>query len=59
MRSFALGDESALLISLEHWSEVTINAKIPDEKFAWLPPAGWQQWEEPIPVLARRRETLP
>lgn len=36
------------LVSLEHWSEVTINAEIPDEKFAWLPPAGWQQWQEPI-----------
>lgn len=36
------------LVSLEHWSQVTINAEIPDEKFAWLPPVGWQQWEEPI-----------
>lgn len=36
------------LVSVEHWSQVTINAEIPDEKFAWLPPVGWQQWEEPI-----------
>lgn len=36
------------LVSLEHWSEVTINAEIRDEKFAWLPPAGWQQWQKPI-----------
>jgi len=36
------------LVSVEHWSDVTINAEIPDEKFAWLPPAGWQQWQEPI-----------
>jgi outer membrane lipoprotein-sorting protein len=40
---------AGILVSLEHWSEVTINAEIPDEKFAWLPPAGWQQWQEPIP----------
>jgi len=33
------------LVSVEHWSQVTINAEIPDEKFAWLPPAGWQQWQ--------------
>jgi hypothetical protein len=26
---------------------VTINAEIPDEKFAWLPPEGWQQWRLP------------
>jgi outer membrane lipoprotein-sorting protein len=39
---------AGVLVSLEHWSEVTINAEIPDEKFAWLPPAGWQQWQEPI-----------
>jgi len=37
------------LVSLERWTEVTINAEIPDEKFAWLPPAGWQQWQESIP----------
>ncbi len=37
------------LVSLEYWTEVTINAEISDEKFAWLPPAGWQQWEKPLP----------
>ena len=36
------------LVSVEHWSDVTINAEIPNEKFAWLPPVGWQQWQEPI-----------
>jgi outer membrane lipoprotein-sorting protein len=39
---------AGVLVSLEHWSEVAINAEIADEKFAWLPPAGWQQWQEPI-----------
>ena len=36
------------LVSVEHWSDVTINAEIPNEKFAWLPPVGWHQWQEPI-----------
>ena len=35
------------LIGYEHWSDVTINAEIPDEKFAWSPPEGWQQWRLP------------
>jgi hypothetical protein len=34
-------------IGLEDWSEVTINAEIPQEKFAWSPPAGWRQWSRP------------
>ena len=36
-------------IGVERWFDVTINAKIPDEKFAWSPPEGWQQWEMPRP----------
>jgi len=35
------------LIGYEYWSDVTINAEIPDTKFAWAPPAGWQQWTPP------------
>lgn len=35
------------LIGYEHWSDVRINAEIPDEKFVWAPPAGWQQWTPP------------
>ncbi|MGB2862350.1 MAG: DUF2092 domain-containing protein [Sedimentisphaerales bacterium] len=35
------------LIGYEHWSDVTVNSEIPDEKFAWSPPAGWQQWTPP------------
>jgi outer membrane lipoprotein-sorting protein len=35
------------LIGYEHWSDVKINAEIPDEKFVWTPPAGWQQWTPP------------
>jgi len=35
------------LIGYEHWSDVTINAEIPDDKFVWSPPAGWQQWTQP------------
>jgi peroxiredoxin len=36
-------------IGVERWLDVTINAEIPDEKFAWSPPEGWQQWEMPKP----------
>jgi outer membrane lipoprotein-sorting protein len=35
------------LIGYEYWSDVQINAEIPDEKFVWAPPAGWQQWTSP------------
>jgi outer membrane lipoprotein-sorting protein len=34
-------------IGIEDWSQVTINAEIPDEKFAWSPPVGWRQWFQP------------
>jgi hypothetical protein len=40
------------IIGYEHWSDVTINAEIPDEKFVWLPPEGWQQWR--MPELAEK-----
>ena len=35
------------LIGYEYWSDVQINAEIPDEKFVWAPPAGWQEWTPP------------
>jgi len=37
------------LIGYEYWSDVKINAEIPDEKFVWSPPAGWTQWTPPKP----------
>jgi len=37
------------IIVHEEWSQVTINAEIPVEKFAWAPPEGWQQWSLPGP----------
>jgi outer membrane lipoprotein-sorting protein len=38
------------LIGYEYWSDVQINAEIPDEKFVWTPPDGWQQWTPPDPA---------
>ncbi len=35
------------IIMHEQWSNVTVNAEIPDEKFEWKPPAGWKQWTLP------------
>jgi len=35
------------LVGHEEWLDVTVNAEIPAEKFAWSPPAGWRQWEKP------------
>ena len=35
------------LVGYEYWSDVKVNAEIPDEKFAWAPPAGWVQWTPP------------
>ncbi len=37
------------IIMNEQWSEVTLNADIPTEKFVWTPPEGWQQWRLPSP----------
>jgi outer membrane lipoprotein-sorting protein len=36
------------LLGYEEWSDVTINAEIPAEKFVWSPPEGWRQWEMPV-----------
>jgi len=35
------------IITHEHWSNVTINGEIPDEKFAWKPPADWVEFRFP------------
>jgi len=39
------------LIGYEHWSDVAINEKIPDEIFVWNPPDGWVQWTPPEPDM--------
>jgi hypothetical protein len=26
---------------------VTVNAEIPNDRFAWSAPAGWKEWREP------------
>lgn len=31
----------------EEWSDVRINAEIPDNTFSWKPPEDWQQWWMP------------
>ena len=36
-------------VEVEEFSDMTFNAKIPQQKFTWSPPAGWQQWEKPGP----------
>ncbi len=33
----------------ELWSDVTVNAEILTEKFAWTPPEGWNQYRLPDP----------
>jgi hypothetical protein len=40
------------IITEELWSEVTINADIPTEKFIWKPPEDWQEWRMPGPEEA-------
>ncbi|MHC4456606.1 MAG: LolA-like protein [Planctomycetota bacterium] len=37
------------IITDELWTEVTIDAETPKEKFVWLPPEGWQPWKLPDP----------
>jgi len=36
------------LINYEQWTNVRVNADIPDEMFSWRPPEGWKQWHRPI-----------
>ena len=42
------------LVFNERWSSVTVDADLPDKRFAWKPPAGWTKWKRPDP-----RETSP
>jgi outer membrane lipoprotein-sorting protein len=35
------------IITEELWSEVTIDAEIPMDKFVWAPPKDWQEWRMP------------
>ena len=37
------------IVIREEWSEVTLNADIPETMFAWKPPDGWTQWKMPGP----------
>ena len=37
------------IIIREEWSQVTLNADIPDKLFAWKPPEGWVEWRMPTP----------
>ena len=36
-------------IGHEQWSNVTVDAEIPTEKFLRTPPQGWKQWSLPKP----------
>ncbi len=44
------------IILEESWSNVTVNADIPTEKFVWTPPEGWQEWR---PLTAEERLLKP
>jgi peroxiredoxin len=36
-------------IGIEKWLDVTVDAEMPDDKFAWSPPEGWKRWKMPKP----------
>jgi peroxiredoxin/outer membrane lipoprotein-sorting protein len=36
-------------VVVEEFSDMTLNARIPQKKFTWTPPDGWRQWEKPEP----------
>jgi hypothetical protein len=35
------------IVTNEEWSDVTLNADMPQTLFAWKPPEGWTQWKKP------------
>jgi outer membrane lipoprotein-sorting protein len=35
------------LVIEEQWSELAVNAEIPNTMFAWKPPEGWKEWKFP------------
>jgi peroxiredoxin len=36
-------------VEVEEFSDMTLNAMIPQQKFTWSTPKGWRQWEKPGP----------
>ncbi|HMP02655.1 MAG TPA: redoxin family protein [Gemmatales bacterium] len=36
-----------IITAEERWTDVKLNESIPDERFTWQPPAGWQEWRMP------------
>ena len=36
-------------VEVVEFSDMTLNARIPQKKFTWSPPEGWRQWEKPGP----------
>jgi peroxiredoxin len=48
-------------ITVEEWSNVTVNAEIPAKVLTWSPPKGWRQWAPPQPEdsLLRRGQEAP
>lgn len=43
-------------VTVEEWSEVTIDDEIPPKMFTWSPPEGWQQWTPPAPEVSLLRQ---
>ncbi|MEN6575030.1 MAG: hypothetical protein ABFD90_01710 [Phycisphaerales bacterium] len=37
-------------VDVEEWSQVTLDAEIPQDKFVWSPPEGWRVWVDPDPA---------
>jgi hypothetical protein len=37
------------IVTNEQWSDVTLDADLPDKLFIWKPPVGWTQWRMPSP----------
>ncbi|OHB83867.1 MAG: hypothetical protein A2Z38_09040, partial [Planctomycetes bacterium RBG_19FT_COMBO_48_8] len=48
-------------VRVEEWSNVALNGLIPENKLAWSPPDGWQQWDIPGPndVLLKSGQKAP
>jgi len=36
-------------VEVEEFSDMTLNARISQQKFTWSPPEGWRQWNKPGP----------
>ena len=37
-------------IQTEQWSDVKLNADMPNTLFAWQPPKGWREWRFPMTI---------